>query len=159
MSPTDQKVPATAAVVEKESNGRVYASRDEILSAAGRFAEEEHDVEGIGWVMLSEISGEARARILGRMGMALEDGKLTDSAWTGHYQRALLLAGVVDPSSPEGARLPLLREGDLDRLMKLGGAKVTDMVTVIERLSKMGRFQESAEKNSVPIPSAVSTSG
>ena len=153
----EEAVEEAAAPVPEAA--RRFASRDDVLDAAGRFAEEEHEIEGRGWLVLSEISGEARAKILGKMGMALEDGKLVDPAWTSQYQRLILLNGVVDPGSPMGARLPLFREGDMDRLMRLGGSKITEAVAVVERLSKMGRFQESAEGNSAAPPSGDSTSG
>lgn len=169
MSSVDQQESAVVSAVEKSEpetvagppavQPRKFASRDDVLDAAGRFAEEEHEIEGIGWLLLSELSGEARAKVLGKMGMAIEDGKLVDPAWTSAYQRLVLLHGVVDPSSAAGARLPLFREGDMDRLMRLGGSKITEAVAVVERLSKMGRFQESAEGNSAAPPSGDSTSG
>ena len=148
-----------SATAAGDAASKKYASRDDILDAAGKVAEEEHEIEGIGWLLLSELSGEARAKVLGKMGMAIEDGKLVDPAWTSAYQRLVLLHGVVDPSSAAGARLPLFREGDMDRLMRLGGSKITEAVAVVERLSKMGRFQESAEGNSAAPPSGDSTSG
>ena len=153
----EEAVEEAAASVPEAA--RRFASRDDVLDAAGRFAEDEHEIEGIGLLLLSEISGEARARILGKMGMALENGKLVDPAWTSQYQRLILLSGVVDPSSPPGARTPLFREGDMDRLMKVGGSKIAEATEVVERLSKMGRFQESAEGNSAAPPSGDSTSG
>ena len=147
----------TATVVETK-----FASRDDFLNAAGRFDEEELTIDGIGTLLLSEISGHARAEILGTMAMGLqadpesgEKGKLD----TAGYQRALLLNGVVDPSSPPGARKPLFREADMDRVMKVGGAKIQAAAEAIERLSKMGRWSVSAEGNSGRTPNAVSTSG
>lgn len=140
----------------KPENG--FASRAQILDAAGVFAEEEHDLEGVGKLLLSEISGAARAKILGQMATAIEGNKLADPSWTTKYQKTLLQAGIVDPESPAGNRNPMFREGDLDRLMQLGGAKIQDVVDAIERLSRMGRYQESAEGNFVTTQNGASTS-
>jgi len=131
-----------------------YASRDDFLGASGNLAEEELDVDGIGTLVLSEITGADRAKIIGRSAQAMNDGQID----LGSYQGSLLLAGVVDPSSPKGARNPLLKEGDVGRIMKLGSAKVQDIVDVIERLSLMGRFTAGVEGNSVKTPSEGSTS-
>ena len=136
-----------------------FASRSDILDAAGRFSEEEHDLEGVGKLLLSEISGAARAKILGQMATAIEGNKLSDPTWTAKYQKTLLQNGIVDPASPAGARKPLFQEGDLDRLMQLGGAKISGVVDAIEKLSRMGRYQESAEGNSEVTPSDASISG
>ena len=150
-------IPVAAADVAPAAPG--FASRTDILDAAGRFAEEEHDLEGVGKLLLSEISGATRAEILGQMATAIEGNKLTDPAWTTKYQKTLLRAGVVDPASPVGARTPMFREGDLDRLMQIGGAKLSGVVDAIEKLSRMGRYQESAEGNSEATPSVDSISG
>ena len=131
-----------------------YATRDDFLGAAGNLAEEELDVDGVGTLILSEITGADRAKIIGKSAQAMNDGALDLAA----YQGSLLLAGVVDPSSPKGARNPLLKEADLGRIMKLGAAKVQEIVDVIERLSLMGRFSGVAEGNSVQTLSEGSTS-
>ncbi len=146
---------------------RVFASRTDWLDAAGKFAEEEFHLDGIGWVILSEISASARADILGHMASAMipqdaapgEAPAVKAKLDTPVYQRKLLLAGVVDSTSAPGARLPLFKEGDMDRVMKVGGSKVAGALDVIERLSNLGRYQPSAEGNSATTPSAASTTG
>ncbi len=162
MSPASTKTPPAAETDLEQpvpvANG--FASRAQILDAAGSFAEEEHDLEGVGKLLLSEISGAARANILGQMATAIEGNKLTDPSWTTKYQKTLLQHGVVDPASPAGARVPLFKDGDMDRLMQLGGAKIQDVVDAVERLSRMGRYQESAEGNSAAATqNGASTSG
>jgi len=155
MIPANPPKPPVAA-------SKAFADKGAWLAAAGRFKEEEHEVEGIGVVLFSEISAAARAEILGQMASAMqpdpetkEKGKLDTVA----YQKALLLAGVVDPNSPAGSRNPLFKAGDMDAVMRIGGAAVTEAVAVVERLSKMGRWQVEAEGNSEPTPSGASTSG
>ena len=160
MSPPSTKTPpaaeAVAVAAEPALNG--FASRTDILGAAGHFAEEEHELEGVGKLLLSEISGAARAEILGQMATAIEGEKLTDPTWTSKYQKTLLRHGIVDPSSPPAARTPLFKEGDLDAVMQLGGGKLGKIIDAIERLSRMGRYQESAEKNSAATQNGASTS-
>lgn len=162
--PTDEtsEVAAPAAAVSALPDAVQFASRDDFLNAAGKFAEETFHVDGIGNLLLSEISGEARADILGSMASALQSDPTTGEKGkldTNGYQRRLLLAGVVDANSPEGDRKPLFKAGDLDRVMKVGGAKIQTVCGAIERLSKMGRWQTSAEENSEATPSDASTSG
>lgn len=161
MSPPSTKTPpvaeAVAVAAEPALNG--FATRTDILAAAGRFAEEEHELKGVGKLLLSEVSGAARADILGQMATAIEDNKLSDPTWTAKYQKSLLRNGIVDPASPPGGRVPLFKGADLDQLMQLGGAKVAAVVDAIERLSRMGRYQESAEGNSVATQNGASTSG
>lgn len=154
--------PAPPPVAPKPDASVKFASRDDWIGAAGKFAEEEYTIDGIGLVLLSEISGAARADILGTMATALqpdpetkEKGRLDTTA----YQRALLLAGVVDPVSPAGDRRPLFRAGDMELVMRVGGAKVQTACEVIERLSKMGRWQTDAEGNSEATRNGASTSG
>jgi hypothetical protein len=159
MSPVDKAAPGATAVAEPPPAAAGFASRDDILGAAGRFAEAEFELEGVGKVLLSEISGQARAEILGQMATAIEGNKLSDPTWTAKYQKAMLRNGVVDPTSPAGDRKPFFREGDLDRLMKLGGAKIAALVDEIEKLSRMGSYQESAEGNSVITLNGASSSG
>jgi hypothetical protein len=150
--------PAVEGKVESKSK---FASRGDFLAAAGRFKEEELEVEGIGRLVLSEISGDARADIIGTMAMALQPNTETGEKGTldtKGYQRSLLLAGVVDPTSAAGSRVPLFKIGDLAEVMRVGGAKITAICDVIERLSMLGRHQPDAEKNSGPTPSVASTS-
>ena len=137
------------------ASGPVFASREDWLAAAGRLAEETVDVPGLGLLLLGEIGADVRADITTDQSAVLlipdkdEKGvanvrKLDRRA----YERRLLLHGVLDPGSPEGARLPLLQPGDIDRVFKIGGAKIGTVVDVIERLSMLGRYAVSAEGNS-----------
>lgn len=158
MTPSDQLVadpPAEEVPAEKAR----YASRDEILGAASHLQEEEAEIEGLGRLIFSELTGEARALVLGKMGTALEGTKLTDPKWTSQYHRTLLQNGIVDPESPRDARRPMFRDGDMTKLMQLGGGKIAQAIEIIERLSKMGRFTESAEGNSDSTLNGDSTSG
>jgi hypothetical protein len=129
--------------------GPKFASRESLLGAAGRLNEEQHEVEGLGLLLLGEIGADVRAEILTeQQSVALfAEGaaKKLDRKW---YEKKILLAGVLDPDSPVGARLPLLKQGDMDTVMRIGGAKIGEVVDAIERLSLMGRHVVSAEGNS-----------
>jgi hypothetical protein len=149
---------------EAKPTGPVFASRDEWLAAAGRLAEEWQDVPGLGRVLCGEIGADVRADITTDQSAVLltpekdERGnanvrKLDRRA----YERKLLLHGVLDPSSPEGNRLPLLQPGDIDRVFKIGGAKIGVIIETIERLSMLGRYAQSAEGNSNGTQSSAGT--
>ncbi len=126
-----------------------FASRDDWLAAVGKLREEEHEVEGLGLLLLSEVTGEVRAEIMSDQSavLLLPEGQTRKLDQRG-YQKKLILAGVVDPESPAGDRNPLFKAGDLDRVMKIGGGKVAEVVDRIERLSGLGQYQAAAEKNS-----------
>ncbi len=126
-----------------------FASRDDWLNAVGKLREEEHEVEGLGLLLLSEVTGEVRAEIMSDQSavLLLPEGQTRKLDQRG-YQKKLILAGVVDPESPPGDRNPLFKAGDLDRVMKIGGGKVAEVVDRIERLSGLGQYQAAAEKNS-----------
>lgn len=143
-------------VAEAEEAVRRYISRDEWLNNAGVLKEEEKYVDGLGWLLLSEITGDARAEIVGVQseGLLAEKRKIDAKA----YQRALILAGVVDPSSPEGSRLPMFRPADMNRVMLIGGGKIAEIVDAIEKLSALGQYTGEAEGNSEGTPNAGSTS-
>lgn len=147
---------SSAAVAE--DTPKKYASRDDWFAAAGRLREEEHHIEGLGLTLFSEIDGKARALIMSAQSKGLldEHDKNIDHE---SYQKTLILSGVVDPSSPPGARRPLFREGDLDRIMQIGSSKIAEVVDHIERLSILGKYAASAEGNSKPSPNGASTSG
>ncbi len=136
-------------VGEKGEIGVSFLSRELLLASAGKLNEETHTVEGLGTLLLGEIGADIRAEILTeQQSVALfAEGaaKKLDRKW---YEKKILLAGVLDPASPEGARLPLLKPGDMDAVMRIGGAKIAEVVDVIERLSLMGRHIASAEGNS-----------
>ncbi len=152
----DEPEIATAGKASK-STEKPFASRDDWLAAAGKLKEAELEVEGIGRLLLSEISGAARAAIVSAQSAGLlADAKRIDAV---AYQRALLSAGVVDPSSPKEARTPLFGRGDIDRVMGIGGAKIAQIVDKIEELSALGGYQGRAEENSTATPSDAGTSG
>lgn len=157
MSPTDtgkqHEMPPIEEIIE---DAKKFASRDDWLAQAGVLKEEELEVEGLGWLLLSEITGDVRAEIVGQqsVGLLAEQRKIDAKA----YQRTLILAGVVDPQSPPGDRKPMFRPGDMDRVMRVGGGKIAGIVDVIERLSSLGQYQGAAEGNSVPTRNGASTS-
>lgn len=142
--------PSAEEVVKK------FLSRDEWLNQAGVLKEEEKYVDGFGWLLLSEITGDARADIVGRQSVGLlADQRKVDAK---DYQRSLILAGVVDPTSPKGDRKPMFRPADMDRVMKIGGQKIADVVDAIEHLSALGAYQGSAEGNSESTQNGAGTS-
>ncbi len=137
------------------ADGKTFATRETFLAAAGHLSEEEIQVEGLGWLLLSEISGADRADIVAKSMMAYQRNELDVKG----YQRAVLLAGIVDPSSPQDERAPMFRSADMDQVMKVGGSKLLEAIDVIERLSLMGKYQPGAEGNLLPTPSSERTSG
>lgn len=157
MSPADKTDPDVLTINAPEQNGdKKFVSRDEWLNQAGVLREEEHHIEGLGWLILSEITGDARAEIVGHqsVGLLAEHKKIDAKA----YQRSLIMAGTVDPASPPGNRNPMFRPGDMERVMKLGGGKVADIIDVIERLSALGNYAAAAEGNSDSTQNGASTS-
>ena len=145
---------ATANKVLVEA--KKFASRDDWLNLAGVLKEEEHNVEGLGTLLLSEVTGAVRAEIMATQSEGLlADKKKVDAA---SYQRTLLQHGVVDPSSPAGDRKPLFRPGDMERVMRIGGAKIAEVVDHIERLSGLGVYTGEAEKNSEASQNGATTS-
>lgn len=144
-------VESTKAPADKK-----FASRDDWLGLAGVLKEEELHVEGLGWLLLSEITGDVRADIVGQqsVGLLAEQKKIDAKA----YQRQLLLHGVVDPTSQKGDRKPMFRPGDLDRVMRLGGQKIAEVVDHIEKLSALGQYIEEPEKNSGSTRNGATTS-
>lgn len=133
-------------------------TRDLWLSAGQNLAEEWLEIEGLGKVLVSEITAKARAEImtLQSSGLLTEVGKSVDHLAN---QTTLLLKGVMDPASPEGARQPLFRADDVDEVMQIGASKIAVIIDAIERLSKLGRYTASAEGNSVTSPTDAGSSG
>ena len=149
-------MPPVEAKVE-ETVKAAFASKDDWFNIAGKLREAELEVEGLGKVLLSEITGTARAQIMSTQSQGLlADAKKIDAV---AYQRSLLLSGVVDPASPAGARVPLFSVGDIDRVMKIGGRTISKIVDKIEELSALGTYQGSAEGNSSPTQNGAGTSG
>lgn len=150
----EQVADKAAAKAVKEAHK--FISRDDLLNIAGVLKEEEHHVEGLGLLLLSEVTGEVRAEIVAAQSIGLlADQKKIDAK---SYQRTLIQNGVVDPASPKGNRQPMFRSGDMDRVMKLGGSKIAEIVDVIERLSSLGPYQGAAEGNSEKAPNEDGTS-
>lgn len=149
-APKSDPAPASAAPE--------FVGREQWLGAGSKLAEDVVEVEGLGKVLVSEITAKVRAEIMTiqSSGLLTDVGKSIDHL---RHQKTLLLAGVVDPSSPEGARVPLFKEGDIDAVMQLGASKVEKIIDAIERLSKLGRHATSAEGNSATSPSAAGSSG
>lgn len=139
--------------VEPSANG--FLDREALLKGASR-AEERVDIPGLGRLLCAEISGEDRAKLIGRQVSDVQAQREYDRA---AYEKRLLLAGIVDPSSPADARLPLLKPGDVDALMRMGAGKISVLVTTIERLSGLGPDAVArAEGNSGPAGSGSVTS-
>lgn len=161
MSSVNTKEPKAESIVESvmavaDEVTKKFVSRDSWLNLAGVLKEEEHNVEGLGLLLLSEITGDVRADIVAAQSVGLlADQKKIDAKT---YQRTLIQNGVVDPESPKGARSPMFRPGDMDSVMKLGGSKIAEIIDVIERLSSLGQYSGVAEGNSDSTPSAGSTS-
>lgn len=133
-----------------------FLTREDILSAANKLKEEETQIEGLGTLLLSEITGSVRADLIAQQatGMMADQKKFDRQS----YERTLIQAGVMDPSSPPGGRTTLFRMGDMDRVMKLGASKIETIVTTIERLSSMGESAGVAEGNSATSRNGGGTS-
>lgn len=122
-------------------------SRGDFLARVGDgLAEELVEVEGLGKVLVRELSGAARARVLAVLAPAASGG-VPDFE---RYQEMLLQLGLVDPSDGQ----PLLDMKTVKDAMKLGGSKVEALCSTIERLSGLDKSaQKSAEGNSLSTPS------
>jgi hypothetical protein len=154
-APDNQEVLDDRKVPSHDDNG--FVSRDGWLAQAGRYAEKTITVDGLGKLLIVELSGTARAAIQAQQSKGLlADSKTID---VGAYQRAVLLAGVADPASPTEARLPMFKQGDMDAVMRIGGGKIAKVVEAIEVLSGLDAgAAKRAEENSVGTPSAGGTS-
>ena len=155
MNPVETPLAAKTEIMEPPVKSR-FLSREDLLGAANHLKEEEKKIEGLGTLLLSEITGDVRAELIGQQatGMMADTKKFDRKG----YERTLIQAGVLDPTSAPGARTTLFRLGDMDRVMKIGGAKIADIVDVIERLSSLGQYSGAAEGNSETTPSDAGTS-
>ena len=140
------------------SNG--YADRATLLALGGELEEATVTIARKGkpslTLLIRELTGDERADLITKQAAAYQAGKVEIK----QYQQDLMVAGIADPASPEGARLPLLKSGDAGAIMKLGGSKVKIICDAIQELSGMTpEAQADAEGNSAAIPSAGSTSG
>lgn len=127
-------------------------SRDAFLSHVDKLAEEVVHVPELGGVLVRELTGAQRAKVLNAVAPA--QGEKPD---IGLYQRMLLQLGLVDPSDGK----PLLDMTTVDKAMEMGGAKVAALCEAVERLSGLSvaaKALESAEKNSGQTPSSTSSS-
>lgn len=125
-------------------------SRDAFLSFAGKLAEELVDVEGMGKVLVRELTGAQRALVLGVLAPAVQEGGKAD---LGLYQEMLLRLGLIDPADGQ----PLLDIATAKKAMELGASKVEVLCKTIERLSGLdGKAAERAEGNS-DVPPTSST--
>ena len=89
-----------------------FLSRGAFLENAGKLAEKEIDVPGLGWVIASELTADERAEVIGKQATALNSRNELDVK---SYQRSMLLYGLVDPESPPGNRRKMLRSADVDQ--------------------------------------------
>jgi len=144
-----------AMVEDVHAAVRKYVNRNDFLAAAGKLAEKEIEVEGIGWLIVSELTADERAEVIGKQATMLNSRNELDVK---SYQRSVLMYGLVDPESPPGKRTKLLRAGDVSEMMRLGGGKIQTLVDAIERLSAMGRHSELAEGNSETTLNGAPTS-
>ncbi len=156
---TTMTLPASeVAFVEPSLNG--FADRAALLALGGELEEDTVVIERKGKpsisLLIRELTGDERADLITKQADAYQNGKVEIKA----YQQDLMVAGIADPSSPEGARLPLLKAGDAAAIMKLGGSKVKVICDAIQNLSGMSpEAQTDAEGNSASTPSGDSTSG
>jgi hypothetical protein len=155
MPQTPSKPPLPAEPASAEVG---FITRDAWLHTPVFLSEEVKEIEGLGKVVVSEVTAAVRAELvtLQSSGLLRDENKQIDRA---AYEEKLLVAGLVDPSSPEGSRVPLFRKEDMGRVMRWGSGKIEPIVDAIERLSHLGKYSSSAEGNSAKTPSAAGTSG
>lgn len=103
--------------------------RDAFLGHSGKLREDTVLVDGLGPVLVKELNGFERAEVIETQ--ATTRGRVDVKG----YQRLLLLYGLADPESPDGARTPLLRKEDLDQAMRLGAAAIERLCERVEQLS------------------------
>jgi hypothetical protein len=154
MSLTTEEKPQTQAPVTEDKVQ--YLSRTELLGFANKLKEETRVIDGLGTLLLSEVTAAVRADLIGQQatGMMADQKKFDRKG----YEKTLVQAGVMDPASPPGGRVTLFRPGDMDQVFKIGGQKIADIVDVIERLSSLGEYSGAAEGNSEATPSDAGTS-
>lgn len=141
------------AVADAPPAKRAPLSRDAFLSSLGKLAEEDVEVDGLGTVLVREMTGKQRAQLLEVLAPAASGGK----ADLVRYQQMLLELGLVDPADGQ----PLLdMQTSADVLAGLGASKIEQLCSAIERVSGLSKSaNERAEKNSETTPSSDSTSG
>lgn len=118
-----------------------YGGRAELLSTSGKRTESEVTVNDVTYIV-RELTGAERARVLGEMAKA----RLDKNVNLERYQRMLLLYGVVDPESPEGARTPAFTDSDMAAVMENGAGLLDPLLEKIEELSGLSIDEKKAEQ-------------
>jgi hypothetical protein len=134
-----------------------YGGRNELLSRSGKLKEADVDVDGVTYVV-RELNGLERAHLISLQAEARINGGKVD---LGQYQKQLLLRGLVDPETPEGAREAALTEADLDAVMRNGAGFLDPILDRIEELSGLNVDAQKAAKDflgGTPSESATSAS-
>jgi hypothetical protein len=132
-----------------------YGGRNELLSRSGKLKEDDVVVDGVTYVV-RELNGLERAHLISLQAEARINGGKVD---LGQYQKQLLLRGLMDPESPEGAREPALVEADLDTVMRNGAGFLDKILDKIEELSGLNVDAQKAAKDFLgDTPSGSSTS-
>lgn len=126
-----------------------YGGRNEILSRSGKLAEVDIDIDGVTYIV-RELTGLEYAKMIALHAKARMHNDVAIEA----YQRNMLLAGVVDPESPEGAREPAFVQADMDAVMECGAGFLEPLIEGIEELSGLSaKAKEIAEKQLGEAPS------
>lgn len=94
----------------------------------------------IGPVICREITGQSRADLT-------SEAFARDKTDVGAYRRSLILAGTVNPDSPEGARTPLFDEADMDAVMAKPSSVIEAICDKIEELSGLGTHSRKAKED------------
>lgn len=119
-----------------------YGGRNEILGRSGKLAEREVDADGVTYIV-RELTGLERAAVIGLQAQARINGKVDLEGFT----KELLRLGVVDPTSPEGAREPAFTDADMDTVMRNGAGFLEKLTEAIEDLSGLGVDAKQAAKD------------
>lgn len=128
--------------------------RNELLGRSGKLKEDQVVVDGVTYIV-RELNGLERAHLIGLQAEARINSKVDLAG----YQKQLLLRGLMDPESPEGAREPALTEADLDTVMRNGAGFLDPILEAIEELSGLGVEAQKAAKDFLGgTPSGSSTS-
>lgn len=149
MTDTSAPTPLTPPAATKK-----YGGRNEILARAGKLNEAEVEIDGVTYIV-RELDGLERAHLIGIQATARIGNKVDLEAW----QRQIMLYGVVDPASPQGAREPAFTDADMATVMTAGAGFLEPLVEKIEELSGLGqKAKEQAEKRLGEAPSGSSGS-
>lgn len=131
-------------------------NREQFLARSGKLKEDRVPLRDGGAMLVRELTGGERDLIISTQAEAAQTGRPDIQA----YHRSLLLCGLVDPDSPEGARRPLLEAADIEQAMANPALDVDAICTRIEELSGLTVDAEELAKADFPAtPSGASTSG